>query len=154
MFENIFLLNDQIIYIAQITLAAILGGFVGYNRQKEDKPAGMRTFILVAVGSTLLTIISKDYYKYIEITNFTSHIPMQLAAYSILGIGFLGGGVISHRQDKIEGITTAASLWVVAAMGIAIGFGFYLLACYVTFLEFIIIGFLWRYSDKIKKDKK
>lgn len=144
-------LNEQITYILQITLAIFLGGMVGYNRQREDKPAGMRTFILVCMGTTLLTIISKNYHHYIEISERTTLEPITLAAYSIMGIGFLGGGVIFHKKDKVEGITTAASLWLVAAIGVAIGFGFYFLASFVTLAEFIIIGIVWRYSDRLRK---
>ena len=148
-------INQQLTFILQITLAIIMGGLIGLNRQKEDKPAGMRTFILVCMGTTLLTIISKNHQLYVDFTQYTQIVPIQLASYAILGIGFIGGGVIYHKEDKIEGITTAASLWLVAAIGIAIGFEFYILAIYTTLAEFFIVSMLWRfYATFLHQQKK
>ena len=149
-----FDLNQQLTFILQLTLAIIFGGLIGLNRQMEDKPAGMRTFILVCMGTTLLSIISKYHYLYINLNPNTEIVPIQLASYAIAGIGFLGGGIIYHKKDNVEGITTAASLWVVAAVGIAIGFGFYWLALYTTLAEFVIVSMLWRFYAAVLHQQK
>ncbi|MEI6222873.1 MAG: MgtC/SapB family protein [bacterium] len=141
-------------FILQIALAALAGGFVGYNRQREDKPAGMRTFMLVCMGSTLLTIVSVNYHLFIDNPVGAAIVPMQLASYAMLSIGFLGGGIISEKGGNVKGVTTAASVWVVAAIGVTIGFHMYILAGFVTLFEFIVVGIFWRVSDKINKSSR
>ncbi|WP_088224601.1 MgtC/SapB family protein [Desulfosporosinus sp. FKB] len=136
----------------RLLLACIFGGIVGLERERNDSSAGFRTHILVSLGSALIMILSM--YGF---TNFTSvnKDPARLAAQVVSGIGFLGAGTILRDKTSIRGLTTAASLWVVSAIGLATGAGFYFSATLVTFLVFITLeriveNYFFRNSTTIK----
>ena len=118
-------------YLIKILIAAILGGIIGAEREYTGKAAGLRTFIIVTLGSCLFTIIS------INIIND----PARIAAQIVSGIGFIGAGLIIFQQEKqtIKGLTTAAGLWMVAAIGMVVGFGFYILAGLSTLIAILIL---------------
>ncbi|MEM1558211.1 MAG: MgtC/SapB family protein [Thermoproteota archaeon] len=116
--------------IFNLVLAIIFGAVVGLEREKAHKPAGLRTHMLVCLGSCLFTIVSKEF----------SIDPARIAAGIVTGIGFIGAGTIIAEQDKIVGITTAASLWATAAIGLTIGVGDYLLAAIATLLVFLVLS--------------
>jgi len=107
----------------------MLSGVVGIEREGSLKPAGFRTHILVGLGSTLLTILSLEAFPNADLS--------RIAASVIVGIGFLGAGTIIKTRKKVIGLTTAATLWIVASIGVATGSGFYLLAIVATILAFI-----------------
>ena len=115
--------------LASLLLAVALGAVVGFERERIHKPAGLRTHMLVSLGSCLFTIISTSF----------STTPAQIAAGIVAGIGFIGAGTIWAEKDKVQGITTAASLWATAAVGITVGVGDYALASVTTLLVFIIL---------------
>lgn len=116
----------------RIVLAAVLGAIVGYERRRADKPVGLRTLVLISVGSALFTVIS--------IYAFGDGDPSRVASGIVTGIGFLGAGVIiRRRQGGIEGITTAATIWVVAAIGLAAGAGFYIIATVTTVIVMLVL---------------
>ncbi len=117
--------------ILKLLFSVFLGSLIGYERQIKAKPAGLRTHMLICLGSTLLTIIS--------LTAFPNADTSRMAAYIIVGIGFIGGGTIFQFKEKVVGLTTAASLWVVASIGIAVGVGYYLLATIATLIVYIIL---------------
>jgi putative Mg2+ transporter-C (MgtC) family protein len=121
------LLNFEM--LASLLLAVFLGGIVGIERERTHKPAGLRTHMLVCLGACLYTIISINF----------STMPSQIAAGIVAGIGFIGAGTIWAEKDKVQGITTAASLWATAAIGLATGIGDYALAAVTTLLVFIIL---------------
>ena len=104
--------------VLRLILAAIIGGFIGMEREVSNRPAGLRTHILVTVGSALITLVSMD--------AFVGGDPARIAAQIVTGIGFLGAGTIIKTGSSIKGLTTAASLWISAGIGIAIGSGYYL----------------------------
>ncbi len=104
----------------------VLGGLLGWQRERWAKPAGIRTYALVTAGSTLFTILSLHAFGPNEVG--------RLAAQVVIGIGFIGAGTILHRSDHIEGLTTAAGLWISAAIGMAVGVGWYVLAVLCTLL--------------------
>lgn len=114
-----------------LILAAALGAIVGFEREITHKPAGLRTHMLVCLGSCLFTIVSL--YEF-------SIDPARIAAGIVTGIGFIGAGTIIAEQDKVVGITTAASLWVTAAIGLTIGVGNYILAAIATLLVFLVLS--------------
>ncbi|HLS53772.1 MAG TPA: MgtC/SapB family protein [Tissierellaceae bacterium] len=109
------------IIITRLLLSAILGGLIGLEREASNRPAGFRTHILVTIGSTLIMLVSVDSFH-----GFAD--PSRIAAQVVSGIGFLGAGTILRTGNNIEGLTTAASLWVCAGIGLAIGNGYYLAA--------------------------
>jgi len=127
--------------LARIILAFILGGVVGFERERVDKPAGLRTHILVSLGSTQFTILS--FYA------FPGSDPARIAAYVVAGIGFIGAGAILQTPERVVGVTTAASLWVTASIGMAVGIGFYLAAILVTAITYVTLRLAW-FEKKIK----
>ena len=127
-------LNVQIELAARLLAAAILGAAVGIERERRSHPAGMRTHLLVSVGSAAFTVLS------IEAFSAPGADPGRIAAQIVTGIGFLGAGAILKDRGSIKGLTTAASLWVVAAIGMASGAGAYGVAVATTV---IVIFSLW-----------
>lgn len=111
--------------ILRLILSAILGGLIGMEREISNRPAGLRTHILVTIGSSLIMLVSIDGF-YILGKGVLSGDPARLAAQVVSGIGFIGAGTIMRTGNNIMGLTTAASLWVSAGIGLAIGAGYYL----------------------------
>lgn len=109
--------------IIPLLVSALLGGLVGYERERANRPAGLRTHILVCVGSTLIMMVSIDMFRMYR--GATPVDPGRIAAQVVSGIGFLGAGTILREGPTIRGLTTAASLWVVAGVGLAVGSGLY-----------------------------
>lgn len=118
-------------FIIRLILGFVLSGVVGFEREVSLKPAGLRTHILVGLGSTLLTILSQHAFPGAE--------PSRIAASIIVGIGFLGAGTILKTEERVIGLTTAASLWIVASIGMATGTGYYLLAIVATILAYLVL---------------
>ena len=119
-------------YVWRLVLAAGLGAAIGLEREYRQKPAGLRTNILIAVGSALFTIMS------LAMTGRDGD-PGRIAAQVVTGIGFLGGGAIMRNRDTVHGMTTAATIWVNAAIGLAAGSGQYSLATFTTALTLIVL---------------
>lgn len=116
----------------RIVLAVVLGGLIGLEREVHDRPAGLRTHILVCVGSTLFTVVSISFTgQYIDAS--------RIAAGIVTGIGFLAAGAIFRAEKHIQGLTTAADIWVIAAVGIAIGVGYYLAAVLSALVVFFVL---------------
>ena len=114
-------------YFGQVFLAMLLGGVLGWQRERWGKAAGPRTYGLVTAGAALFTILS------LRVIGPSS------AALIISGIGFLCAGIIFHKRDHVEGLTTAAGLWVSAAIGMAVGVQYYILATAVTVLILVLL---------------
>jgi putative Mg2+ transporter-C (MgtC) family protein len=137
----------QLIYeqLLKATLSVILSSIIGMEREKQHKPAGLRTHMLVCLGSTVLTMIAIDY--------FTGDSARILAGI-VTGIGFIGAGaIIAQGESGIHGLTTAASLWIVAVIGMCIGIGWYLLAIVITLFIFLIL-FLGKFEHISSVKKK
>lgn len=117
------MISDMEIVI-RILLSAILGGLIGIEREVHNRPAGLRTHVLVTVGSSLIMLISIDGFNSLGPDRIGD--PARLAAQVVSGIGFLGAGTIMRTGNTINGLTTAASLWVSAGIGLGIGAGYYL----------------------------
>jgi len=127
---------SELTLVSRLALACILGGAIGLQREGLNRPAGFRTHVLVAIGSALVMLIS--IYGFREFGQ--PYDPGRLAAQVISGIGFLGAGTILREGASIRGLTTAASLWVVAGIGLACGSGFYLGAVVTTVLVYMTLG--------------
>jgi putative Mg2+ transporter-C (MgtC) family protein len=138
--------------ITRLLLTLIFSGLIGLERQVHRRDAGLRTHILVALGSCLIMLTSLyvfDIYKY-QVTLD----PARIAAGVVTGIGFLGAGTIIRETDRVRGLTTAASLWVVAGIGLAVGVGFIKLAIYATILVLIVLHFLRYIEVPLSKEGK
>ncbi len=144
------MLNDLEIFI-RLLLALVLSGFIGLERQIHRRTAGLRTHILVGLGSCLIMLTSL--YIFAIYKNEVPLDPARIAAGVITGIGFLGAGAIIRDREGIKGLTTAASLWVVAGIGLATGCGFYKAALFTTALALITLFFL-RYVERIMFGKE
>lgn len=126
--------------ILRLTLAVVLGSLIGIERERLAWAAGLRTHMLVCVGSTLIMIVSAFGFADVLGTQHVDLDPSRIAAQVVSGIGFLGAGTILLRHDAIRGLTTAASLWTVAAVGLAVGSGLYLAAASATMLILLILA--------------
>ena len=124
-------MNLELELVARLILGFVLSGLVGLEREVSLKPAGLRTHVLVGLGSTLFTVLS--------LQAFPGSDPSRVAASIVVGIGFLGAGTIIKTEEKIIGLTTAATLWIVASIGVATGAGFYVLAIVATILAFSVL---------------
>jgi putative Mg2+ transporter-C (MgtC) family protein len=131
----------------QLILAAVLGGIIGIERESRDKPAGLRTNIMVCVGSTLFMSIST------QVAAILGGDPTRIAAQIISGIGFLGAGAVLHSHGFVLGLTTAATIWVVAGVGMALGSGMYGTAVFVTALSIVTLYFLSFIETRIQGRK-
>lgn len=120
--------------VGRLALAAGLGAIVGYEREHVGKPAGVRTHGLVALGSALFTVVSL--YGFGEAGD-----PSRVAAQVVTGIGFLGAGAILHQRGSVRGLTTAASLWATAALGVSVGLGMYVMSAETAVLIFLLLRF-------------
>lgn len=141
--------NFQIQVIFELLLAALLGGLIGLEREYMRKEAGLRTYSLVSLGAALFTIISFQAFELFSGQTGIDFDPSRIIGQIVLGIGFLGAGLIIFRGSHVEGLTTAAGLWVVAAIGVAVGIGFYFLAIFATFLAVGILAGLRIIEEKI-----
>jgi putative Mg2+ transporter-C (MgtC) family protein len=135
----------------RLLLGAIIGGIVGFEREVHGRAAGFRTQLIVCVASVLIMIISENYYYKIQIIDPTLRIdPARVSAGALIGIGFLGAGVIIKSGFAIRGLTTAASIWIVSAIGLAIGGGLYLEGISTAVITIIALMALRTVERKIK----
>jgi len=141
--------NFQI--ILRLALAAVLSGVIGFEREVHGRAAGLRTHILVCVGSALIMLTSLYFFDiYISRVSLD---PTRLATGVITGIGFLGAGTIIRSGASIKGLTTAASIWAVAGVGLAVGCGFYIGAFATTAIMLIALLFLRKVEDTVTTKK-
>ncbi|EEG78236.1 MgtC/SapB family protein [Dethiobacter alkaliphilus] len=136
--------------VLRLVLAGVLGGLVGYERERHNRPAGLRTHILVCLGSALVMIVS--------VAGFDGRLgPVgdqgRIAAQVVSGIGFLGAGTIMRQGSAVRGLTTAASIWVVAAVGLATGIGLYMAAATATGLVLLSLFSLTRVEELVARGR-
>jgi len=125
---------DELDMVLRLVMAALAGGIVGYERERAEKPAGFRTHLLVCVGAALFTIAS--------LYGFGSESDAaRVAAGVVVGIGFLGAGTILRGEGVVVGLTTAATIWAVAAIGLTLGAGLYIVAAVTTVIVFLALRF-------------
>ena len=130
---------EQLPYLMRVLIATLLGGVLGWERESRDRPAGLRTFMMVAMGSALFTVLSK--------LAFPGGDEARIAANILTGIGFIGAGTVfrdirsntDRTEGKIRGVTTAAALWSCAGIGMAAGAGMYILAVFATLLAYALL---------------
>lgn len=148
--------------LIRLILAVVVGGLIGYEREFKNRPAGFRTHILVCVGAAVTSMI--QLYAIQDTTNMILHNPVlssalkadigRLGAQVITGVGFLGAGTIIHEKGSIKGLTTAATIWVVACIGLAVGLGYYFLSVSAAVGVYIVLvslkGFETKFIDRGK----
>ncbi len=143
----------EITYLAvvlRILAAVIFGGAIGLERGMKNRPAGLRTYMLVCVGSCLIMLTNQYLYQVTQAGD-----PMRLGAQVVSGIGFLGAGtIIVTKHNQIKGLTTAAGLWAAAGVGLALGVGFYEAALVAGFAVFAILTLLQKLDDKMHRSTK
>ena len=142
-------------FLGRLVLAALLGGAVGLEREIHGRPAGIRTYLILSLGTALLMVLSEyllvAYHgKYPELG--LQGDPGRIAGQAITGIGFLGAGVIIRYKDTIRGLTTAACVWLVCSVGLAVGAGFYVVSVAVTLMTLLALIGLKAWERRMKKD--
>ncbi len=135
----------------KLLLAVIFGSLLGIERAIAHKKAGMRTYALVTMGSCLFVLVSE--YLTVLYAGTTSFDPSKIPSEIIVGIGFLGAGLIIFQGKTIQGLTTAAGLWVAAAIGMALGFGLYPLAFIALIFTLLIFTVFWRVEHRLSADQ-
>ena len=143
-------------FILRILIAALLGGLIGLEREYREKAAGFRTHFLVALGSALFMILSA--YGFSDALASTEHRldVSRIAAQVVSGIGFIGAGTIIFQKNAVRGLTTAASIWVTAAVGLTCGTGMYVLAAAATLLVLLgleAFNYFLRRFDKRREER-
>lgn len=137
----------QVIFL-QIILALLLGMALGVQRTLSGKNAGMRTYALVSMGSTIIVIIAQTVIaSYPNKINFD---PLQLAGSVMQGIGFLGAGLIIFHGTKVNGLTTAAGIWISAVIGLAVGYEMYAIAVFATLMTLVVFTLLRFFEQKVR----
>jgi putative Mg2+ transporter-C (MgtC) family protein len=130
--------------IVRLVAAAILGGAIGLERELKSRPAGLRTNMFICFGAALFTILS------VELAKESPGDHTRVAAQIIPGIGFIGAGSILHSRGSVQGLTTAATVFVVASVGMAVGGGLYLTAIFATLVILLALFMLGRLEDALK----
>lgn len=143
--------------LIRLLLAVIVGGAIGYEREYKNRPAGFRTHILVCVGATVVSLIQMEMIH--DVMGLINANPAlaeamkidmgRLGAAVISGIGFLGAGTILQTKGSVKGLTTAASLWMVACVGLAIGMGYYLIGLVTGLIIVVVLLFLGKVQEKL-----
>ena len=131
--------------LVKLLLALVLGGLIGWERELYDKPAGFRTNTLICVGSTLFTIFS------LKIGIIPGTDSARIAAQIVSGIGFLGAGAIIRRGEAVLGVTTAATIWFVASIGMGIGAGYYVISSVGTALALAILFVFRKFENLVDR---
>lgn len=134
-----FTLLDELPLLVELGFALLLSSLIGLEREVRAKSAGLRTHTLVGVGAALFMLVSKYGFTDVLAWDHVQFGPSRVAAQIVTGIGFIGGGLIFVRRDAVRGLTTAATVWVVAAVGMACGSGLILLAAATTLAHFIVV---------------
>lgn len=150
------LMSDICIVFGKLLIAAILGGFIGWEREKRGRPAGLRTHLLLCVGVTLMMLVSEHIFVHYQVYESDSVLridPARIAAQVVTGVGFLGAGTIMRFRASVRGLTTAASLWIVSGIGLAVGSGFILPAIFTTIIAITTLIFLPKVEGEMEKDK-
>ena len=143
----------EVTYLAiaiRIAVAVVLGGIIGLERGLKNRPAGLRTYMLVCVGACLIMVTNQYIYQV-----FGTGDPVRMGAQVVSGIGFLGAGtIVVTKRNQIKGLTTAAGLWAAAAVGLSIGIGLYEAAVIGGVVIFIVLSLIHNWDNKMRQNSK
>ena len=137
--------------VLRLSVSLLLGVIIGTERVWAHKTAGMRTYALVAMGSALFVIISNEMVNYYA--GYLGMNPLMIVSQIVVGVGFIGAGLIFTKDSKMVGLTTATGLWVAAGIGMACGLGLFNIAIIATTLTLFIFVVLWFMEERIKKSR-
>lgn len=137
--------------ITKLLIALLLGGVIGAERVWAHKTAGIRTYALVSMGSALFVLVSGEMVS--AYANFNGMNPLMIISQIVVGVGFIGTGLIFQKDSKLMGLTTATGLWVSAGIGMASGFGLFKIAIIATILTLFIFTILWFLENLLRKSK-
>jgi putative Mg2+ transporter-C (MgtC) family protein len=143
---KIYLLS-QVAPLLQLAIAALLGMLLGVERSIAGKVAGMRTYGLVSMGACLFVVVSIAVAQ--SVAAFWPIDPLRVLEGVITGVGFIGAGMILFRESSLQGLTTAAGLWIAAGVGVTVGYGLYVIALFATLLTLFIFTAVWFLEHKI-----
>jgi len=150
---EVFNINTNIIF--RILLATFLGFAIGFERELTNKFAGLRTHMLVTLGACIFSIISYYGFNFVSADGvLTSTDPSRVAAQIITGIGFIGGGTVLRNGNTVIGLTTASTLWISAAIGMACGVGMFSLALFTTAVAVLVLVFIRWFENKVLAKNK
>jgi putative Mg2+ transporter-C (MgtC) family protein len=145
--------GQSLLQLVELGLAFVLSALIGLEREYRQKSAGLRTYTLVGFASALIMLVSKYGFTDIIEQNRIVLDPSRIAAQIVSGIGFIGGGVIFVRKDLVRGLTTAATVWLTSAVGMACGAGLPILAIAVTVGHFVVIGLFPAIERRLPKSR-
>ncbi len=149
-----FFTNPQFQVVLQLILAVVLGALIGLEREYNKKEAGMRTYSLVCLGSTLFTILGFMGFQMVKGTAGVSFDPSRVVQAVAVGIGFLGAGLIIFEKFHTRGLTSAAGLWLTAAVGVALGIQLYFIAIISSVLAIIVLAGFGAIENKLVGPKE
>ncbi len=153
--QHLFISNTDL--VLRLLVAMILGVALGIERARAGKTAGVRTYALVSLGSALFVVISMVIADGYNTDHAVVVDPLRMASQIVVGIGFLGAGLIVFKESHLSGLTTAAGLWVAAGIGMAAGFGLFFLALVATLITLFVFTVMWfieeRYVEQGKFNK-
>lgn len=135
--------------LIRLSLAFVLGGVIGWERESNNRPAGFRTHIIVAMSSCLAMLINFELFETFK--GMTNLDPARMGSYVISGIGFLGAGTIIREGASVKGLTTAASLWASACLGLAVGAGLYEISIFMTVIIIFVLLVMNKVEFKLNK---
>lgn len=144
--QHVLLSNMDL--LSRLVVGMILGVLLGIERAVAGKTAGVRTYALVSMGSSLFVVISMVVAGWYNTAMVTVVDPLRIASQIVVGIGFLGAGLIVFKQSHISGLTTAAGLWVAAGIGMAAGFGLFFLALAATLITLFVFTVMWFVEER------
>ena len=145
------MMTDTMEVLLRVILGSVLGGAIGFERQRHGRAAGVRTHLIVCLASVLIMIVSYEYYQMPLDSSFIRIDPARIAAGAITGVGFLGAGVIIKSGFTIQGLTTAACLWIVSAIGLSVGSGLYFAALSSFVVTVFALWVLRKIEDRLAR---
>lgn len=141
----------QLNILLKLVVSALIGALLGAERSLIGKPAGVRTFALTALGSAFFTALAQGAFQFFNTNPGLQYEPYRVLGQLVVAIGFLAAGVIIFRGHRLEGLTTAAGLWVTAAIGVAVGLGLYVAAIGGALIVFILLFLIWHLEAWIER---
>ena len=135
--------TDKYTVLFRLTIAALMGGLMGWERGRADKPVGIRTMLLISAGAAAFALLGEEMIEASSRTDIIRVDPTRVLSYIISGVGFLGAGAILHSKRTVKGLTTAASIWVSAAVGAACGVGQFMIAFLLFAISYITLWSPW-----------